>query len=235
MRARAADGHVPLGSRVLAEFRDERSVDEIRALLSAFGDDAATATLRSYAGDDLDLSLRTHRVALLRWLRAWGCRHLRVADTGRSSRALAGWWRRSSSALPALERPLTHLSAAERSSLGECYAALASLRAATRASGGGGVAVTFGDTAAAKALFAVRPRACPPWDEPIRLAFGRERADAELYARYLAETADALRGGARRLGVGVGRVPGLLGRPGLTPARVIDEYLWIRITRDRGA
>ena len=111
------------------------------------------------------------------------------------------------------------------------YAALASLVAAGRAAADGDVAVTLGDTAAAKALFAFRPNAFPPWDEPIRRAFGTSRADGALYREYLELTAAALRGGAERLGVRVEELPDLLGHPSVTPARLIDEYLWLRITR----
>jgi hypothetical protein len=221
------------GRRILADFRDDLSLEELRTLLAAFHDDAATATLRATVGDELDLAVAAHRVALLGWLRSWGCRHLRVADTARSSAALSRWWRRWSESLPPVDRPLTRLGAGERERLGAAYAALASLRVASRAAATGVVAVTFGDTAAAKALHAIRPRACPPWDEPIRLAFGPTRADGALYASYLAGTADALRGCARRLDVRVGDLPSLLGRPAMTPARVIDEYLWLRVTRGR--
>jgi hypothetical protein len=221
------------GRRVLADFRDDLSPEQLRGLLASFHDDAATATLRATVGQELNLGVAAHRVALLGWLRSWGCRHLRVGDTARSSAALARWWHRWSDALPPMDRPLTRLGAAERERLGAAYAALASLRVASRAAAAGDVAVTFGDTAAAKALHAIRPRACPPWDEPIRLAFGRTRADGALYASYLDGTADALRGCARRLGVRVDALPSLLGRPGMTPARVIDEYLWLRVTRGR--
>jgi hypothetical protein len=141
-----------------------------------------------------DLGEPAHRRALLAWLRSWGCRHLRVADTARSSAALVRWWRTWSDALPAPSRTLVGLRHDEVERIGRAFAALASLRAAARAATDRDVAVTLGDTAAAKALYALRPQAFPPWDEPIRLAFGKGRADGDLYARYLGETADALHG-----------------------------------------
>ena len=220
------------GSRLLAEFRDELDLRSLRELLESFrGDDAATATLRSVAGDAIDLGVSAHRTALLTWLRAWGCRHLRVADTARSSAALSRWWRTWSPALPPADASLVRLRARDVDSVTDAYAALAALRVASRAAAAGDVAVTFGDTAAAKALYAIRPGAFPPWDEPIRLAFGGGRAEGQLYARYLSETADALRGLARRLGVPVARLPVLLERPSVTPARLVDEYLWLRVSR----
>jgi hypothetical protein len=223
------------GSSLLLEFRDELEPERLRALLSSFGEDGVTGILDAVTGGVPDLGEPAHRRALLAWLRSWGCRHLRVADTARSSAALLSWWRRWSDALPAPSRSLVGLPRGELERVGRAYAALASLRAATRAAADRDVAVTLGDTAAAKALYALRPRAFPPWDEPIRLAFGKGRADGDLYARYLAETADALRGCARRLDIRVDRLPVLLGAPSVTPARLVDEYLWLRVTRGRGA
>jgi hypothetical protein len=91
--------------------------------------------------------------------------------------------------------------------------------------------VTFGDTAAAKALFALRPMAFPPMDEQIRTAFGWKKLDEEQYGSFLAASADALDGLATRLGVEVSELPSLLGRQASTPAKLLDEYLWIRIAR----
>ncbi len=162
------------------------------------------------------------------WLRAWGCRHLRRADTGRSSAALARWWTRWSGSMPPAAVSLVELSGAELDRIEDAYAALASTVAAGRASARGEVAVAFGDTAAAKALHAIRPRAFPPWDEPIRLAFGSGRHDGALYRRYVEACADALRGCAARLGVEVEALPARLGHPSSTPPRLIDEYLWLR-------
>ncbi len=94
------------------------------------------------------------------------------------------------------------------------------------------VAVTFGDTATAKALFALRPQALIPWDEPIRRAFGPPGGGV-TYVKLLELAAAALDGLARRLGASVGELPGLLGRPESSPPKLVDEYLWIRITRDQ--
>jgi hypothetical protein len=116
----------------------------------------------------------------------------------------------------------------------EAYKSLASMPAAHRTYGDRDVDVRFGDTAAAKTLFALRPRAFPPWDEPIRLAFGARAFDGSSYAMFLRSAAAALEGAARRLGVGVGDLPKLLGRPSSTPAKIVDEYLWMRVTRELG-
>jgi len=61
-------------------------------------------------------------------------------------------------------------------------------------------------------------------DDPITSS----RAACE---RLLRLSAAALDGLARRLAVPVSELPELLGRPGSSPPKLIDEFLWIRVTR----
>ena len=223
------------GWALLDELGSTLTRDQVAAALRAFGTIAGAETsltlLWETTRPGIDLSVRTHREALLRFLRAWGCRHLRRDDTGRSSRALASWWSRFEPSLPPGSAPLTDLDNGQLAALGRAYAAFARSPAALRASRGGDVRVSFGDTAAAKALFAIRPQAVPPWDEPMRRAFGWGRVDADGYATFLAAVREALIGLAERLRVEPTELPAALGRPGSSPVKIIDEYLWVRITR----
>jgi hypothetical protein len=186
-------------------------------------------------GDDVD-HLPAHadartaagREALLRWLRSWGCRHLRVQDTGRSSRSLAAWAGTWTDELPA--RPLATLSDAQMARSSLAYASLAARRAASAARPDGDVAVTFGPTAASKAMYALRPQTFPPWDAPMRAALGFGDG-AEGYARYLRLCAEGIRATARRAGIRQHELPAALGRPHTTAPRLVDEYLWRMLTR----
>ena len=211
------------------------SRDQVAATLRVFeasaGAETSLAVLRDTTRPAIDLSVRGHREALLRFLRAWGCRHLRRDDTGRSSRALASWWLRFAPTLPPGSAPLTGLDDQQLAALGRAYAALARSPAAFRASRGGDVPVSFGDTAAAKALFAIRPQAVPPWDEPMRRAFGWARVEAEEYATFLAAARGSLIGLAERLRIQPSELPAALDRPASSPAKIVDEFLWIRVTR----
>ena len=203
----------------------------LRAFATIAGPEASLAVLRDATRPAIDLSVRAHREALLRFLRAWGCRHLRRDDTGRSSRALASWWSRFGPTLPPEAVPLTDMDDEQLAALGRAYAAFARAPAAFRASRDGDVSVSFGDTAAAKALFAIRPQAVPPWDEPMRRAFGWGRVDAEEYATFLTAAREALLGLAGRLRVEPSELPAALDRPTSSPAKIVDEFLWIRVTR----
>jgi hypothetical protein len=168
------------------------------------------------------------RDELIRWLRAWGCRHLRVEDHARTSRSIRAW---ASAWVPRLPSgSLVDLTTEEISRSAAAYLALAVRPAAFAARPNGLVSVTFGQTAASKAMYALRAAAFAPWDAPMRkkLALGD---GAEAYARYLTLCADAIRAIARRAGIAPDEVPAAIGRPGTTPARLIDEYLWVALTR----
>ena len=222
------------GVSALDDLRANLSRDEIAGYLAEFGAsagyDSATRRLLERTEGQLDLHLEEHRLALIVWLRAWGCRHLRRADTPLTAETLRTWWVGWGAFLPGGQATLNTLRRAELTAAGQAYDALRSAPAAVRAARGRDVAVTFGDTATAKALFAIRPRALLPWDEQIRVGFGRPAGGA-TYVRMLELAAAALDGLARRLGARVGDLPGLLGRPGSSPPKLVDEYLWVRMNR----
>jgi hypothetical protein len=221
----------------MLDLRDRSSLKDIRATLAGFsalvGDDRRTNELRAATGGRVDLSLPAHRDALLAWLRQWGCRHLRTADNARSSRALLAWWKRHASDIPAAGATLHGMGGAAFAKAGRAHADLAGRPAARRRHGDGEVDVTFGSTAAAKAMFALRPQAFPPWDEPMRSAFGWTGLDPTDYEAFLDTSKDALDGLARRARVSVAELPEHLGRPDSTPARIVDEFLWMELTHGR--
>ena len=196
------------------------------------GADASSQRLARATGGHVDLAVEAHRLAAISWLRSWGCRHLRRADTPLTSQALRTWWDDWGAQLPGDHETLTGLGEAGLVVAGRAYAALRAAPAARRSVKGRDLDVAFGDTATAKLLFAIRPQIFPPWDEAIRLAFGRP-GGADAYVRMLRLSAAALDGLAERLAVGVSDLPQVLGRPASSPPKLVDEFLLIRITRDR--
>jgi hypothetical protein len=159
-----------------------------------------------------------------------GCRHLRRTDTQRTVDALGLWWESWHEQLPGQQAPLTALGAPELIVIQQAYDALRTALAASRTLNGREIRVTFGDTAAAKTMFAARPQVFLPWDDPIRRAFGWPGGGA-AYVELLRLPAAALNGVAHRLAVPVGDLPEILQRPGSPPPKLVDEYLWIRITK----
>ena len=224
-----------LGVAVLDELRANMSPDDIARNLAEFGPagpDGASRRLQAATGGQVDLSDAAHRLAAITWLRAWGCRHLRRADTPRTDEALRTWWAGWGGRLPGGQATLTGLGEADLVSAGLAYDALRAAPAARRNVQGTDVDVAFGDTATAKLLFAIRPQVFPPWDEAIRLAFGKPSGSA-AYLRLLRQSAAALDGLAGRLAVPVSELPQILGRPESTPPKIVDEFLLTRIAQGR--
>jgi hypothetical protein len=195
------------------------------ATFASLGDvDGATRKLRAATGTHVDLALATHRDALLAWLNAWGCRIRtpRVGEPTPFQDSIAAWWEEWRDALPT--RPLTRLTDADIARLGTAHASLAALRITA-----GARPRTLSSTAAAKALFALRPRTVMPWDAAIALALHGAR-DGEAFARHQRlgrEWASAL---LVETGLTESRLAVAAGRPGMSLAKLLDEYCYVRIT-----
>ena len=224
-----------VGQGLLNEFEHELSLDAIKRCLADYAaltsyDASLNRLYQATQGAAPDLMIESHREAVLDWLRSWGCRHLRRVDTNRSSEALLDWWETYEVDLPRPGVQITQMTDQHLSIVGEVYEDLRVHPAAGRSLSRGDVDVLFGDTAAAKTMFVVRPEAFPPWDEPIRLAFGWTGGGA-AYHDFLVKVSTAILGLASRMQVPPDQLPTLLNRPNSTPAKIVDEYLWVKITR----
>jgi hypothetical protein len=230
----AAGDRPLLGPELFDELKTTLGTEEIAGYLQDYaaltGWDARSQQLFHAIGDQADLADDAHCEAVLNWLRAWGCRHLRRVDTDRTADVLRAWWDEWGAELPAPGTGLVDLDAAALAALVGAYEALRTARAVGRAVGTRDVVVVLGDTAAAKALFALRPTVFVPWDDPVRHAFGWW-GGGPAYAELLGLAASTLSELAERLGVTVDGLPDLLGRPQSTPPKLLDEFLWVRVTK----
>jgi hypothetical protein len=222
------------GLRALLDLEGGLDLDDLRALVRRYAItsdyDGSLLVLKGRIGPALALEKVDHRSALLEWLRQWGCRHLKRASNATSMAALFTWAKKWVSVLPDPSRPLADLSPDEVIAVAVAYGRLAETVAGERRLAKGPVDVTFGPTAAAKTMYALRPKACAPWDDPIHYELGMSGNDAG-YRAYLLLAAIALKGTADRAGVTIAELPSLVGRPESSPPKLIDEYLWMRITR----
>lgn len=165
------------GQSLLDELERDLSLDAIQRVLANYAaltsyDASLNRLYQATRGAAPDLMLDAHRVAVLDWLRGWGCRHLRRADTSRSSQVLLEWWEMWNEDVPGPGVQITDMTDQQLGNAGEAYEELRAAPATARSLPSGDVDVLFGDTAAAKTMFVVRPETFLPWDEPIRLAFG---------------------------------------------------------------
>jgi hypothetical protein len=228
--------HPSLGLQIATELEAGLDLEAVRRYLRIYeretGYDASLSELRRSTGASVDPANEEQVVRLIKWLRAWGCRHLRRSDEPKTALLVSAWARSWLSALPDPSVSLIDMDSRAIASAAAAFGALSEGAAAFRARRSGDVVVRFGPTAAAKALYAIRPSVFPPWDDPIRIALGFSGNDAG-YSGYLRLVASALTGLGQRAGLRVDELPGALGRPESTPPKLIDEYLWVRISRGR--
>ena len=142
-----------------------------------------------------------HAAALLTWLRHWGCRQFAVADEELSRASLADWWRAWGRKLPPPKRTVDALDDRALDAIAGAYDDLRGRQASWQRRADGNVAKTFGATGTAKALYAIRPNACPPWDEPIRRTLGLPET-GEGYRRHLVRVQAEIAEAAADLGPG---------------------------------
>jgi hypothetical protein len=173
-----------------------------------------------------DLDRPDHRAATLRFLNAWGCR-IRLPRPGEPDlfdAGIAAWWATFSPTLP--RASLDRLSDTAIRRLVAPFDALCAIRVAP--------ARTLGSTAAAKALYALRPRSVLPWDAAIATTLHGGR-DGAAFARHLAlgrgwATAVLAELGSPGRPVSAAAAPALLGRAGVSLAKILDEYAFVAIT-----
>ena len=216
----------------MAALRDgEIPLEAVRAGVSKFaasyGADGSEAGLAADGGE-IDLSLVERRRVLHRWLNAWGCRirYARPGEPDLFDAGIAAWWGRRGAHLATVTGSLSDLSDDQITCLSAAFEDLRSLPIARTVAG---TDRTMGPTAAAKALYALRPRAVMPWDLMIaeRLHGGR---DAVAFMAHLRLGRDWARQLLRDTGWDEPRLAAELGQPGATLARLLDQYCYVRFT-----
>ena len=177
----------------------------------------------------VDLSRAQHRALLLRWLNSWGCRirYPRDGEPAPFDDGVAAWWERWGPALPAAA--LAALADDDIARLGDAYAGLAEVEVSA-----GPARRTLGPTAAAKALYALRPNAIMPWDAAIAATLhgGRDGPAFAAHQRLGRRWAVAV---LAETGIEERRLAALVGRPQISLAKILDEYLYVRVTMSAAA
>jgi hypothetical protein len=201
------------------------AVDEFGAYQGPEKSWLAFTTATAPAADFTDAA---HRRAAHTWLNAWTCRirYPRPGEPDVFGTGLAAWWQDWREALPPGDVAMSELTDEQLTAAGEGYAALMATPAAQTRS-----VRSFGPTAAAKLLFALRPKALMPWDEMIATTLHGARHGAAYTAHQrLGRTwARAL---LTESGLDEDALCERLGRPGRTLAKLLDEYCYIVYTRD---
>jgi len=197
------------------------------ATLDAY--DAAMVQLRQATGDCVDPADTTHLGPLFNWLRRWGCRQFAIQDEAVARESLTQWWEIWRDRLPTYDQTLDTLDDQALDTIAAAYEDLRTRQASWQRRASGVIARNFGPAGAAKALYAIRPNACPPWDDPIRVQLQfSETGDG--YRRHLGRCRAELAEAVADLGpsADASDLPALVDRPTSSPVKLVDEHDWAR-------
>lgn len=197
--------------------------------------DQALADARRDIGPNADLN-EAEIVGRLRcWLNAWGCR-LRYPREGEAMDPFVSgvetWWVDWQHRLPAPTRGLDLLGDPDLLVLADAYETLRQLPISLP---GAARRRSIGPTAASKLLYFLRPEAALPWDAQIagRFGTGRGRDGFLAHLDRSRSWARALVTEAKKEGLQRRQIGNAVGRPNSSVAKLIDEYLYQVITRNR--
>jgi hypothetical protein len=173
-------------------------------------------------------------MALLKWLNDWGCRQFSKHYHGLAAKEIGEWYEEAGVRLFPMDRTLLSLSNEDFALVEQAYDGLVARTASRRKRDNGHETnVTIGPTGTAKILFAVRPNALIPWDDPIREQFRADNS-ARSYINYLRAAKDHLEELSQecdKRGYNLSNLPRLLGRSTSSIAKMIDEYFWVTVSR----
>jgi hypothetical protein len=174
-------------------------------------------------------------MALLKWLNDWGCRNLAKDQHKVASKSILDWQQKYGAGLFSDRKPIWNLKDNELESAAHAYGALKDMSGAERERGGKKQMVSIGETAASKILFAIRPEALMPWDEAMRKRF-KCNGSPESYYDYLKiirELTVHIADLCQAKGFNIDNLPKKLDRPDATVLALVNEYIWVTVTRGR--
>jgi hypothetical protein len=206
--------------------------DCCRAYAALDSYDSATVVLREATGECVDPDNPADVASLFEWLRKWGCRQFVIDDEDVSHESLTAWWERWRNEVPTNDRTLDLLEDQALNSIAAAYEDLRTRQASWQRKQTGTFRWNFAPAGAAKALYAIRPNSCSPWDEPIRTRFELPET-GDGYRRHLLRSRTELAEAVADLGpdADASQLPVLLNRPESSPVKLVDEHDWARYTR----
>ena len=187
-------------------------------------------------GGSMDLNNPEHSIYLLRWLNEWGCRNLPKEQHDVALNSILKWYQVYGASLFSNERSIWDSVDGELEIAASSYGSLKDEIGAWRVRGGSKRKVHIGPTAASKILFTIRPKALMPWDEAMRISFDCD-GSPESYCKYLIKIRGlTLHIGklCRNKGFQIDDLPHKLGRPNSTVLALVNEYIWVTVTRKVG-
>jgi hypothetical protein len=182
----------------------------------------------------LQLNKEEQVIALIKWLRSWGCRQFKTDDEEISIDSIVKWYELNKSKFPSpsdclIDYDLT----ANKKAIISFFNDLSNRRAATKERDGHEIAVRIGPVGAAKTLFALRPNLFSPWDTPIYNELNLE-GDGSGYIAYLSSIQTELKDLRTEVinsSIHWNDLFKFLKKGHKSYPKLIDEYYWITITQ----
>ena len=203
-------------------------------LYNQFSDYDATYLSLSTKYPDLQLDSKDQVIALIEWLRSWGCRQFKKTDEEISINGFMTWYDIHQSELPLPDDCLIdHGLSTNKETIVSLFDDLSRQRAARKERDVQCIDVRIGPVGAAKTLFALRPNFFSPWDTPIYKTLNLE-GNGSGYVGYLLRIQEELKEVKAELlnsGTEWDKLPRILQKRHKAYPKIIDEYFWITITR----
>ncbi|MHA1380688.1 MAG: hypothetical protein ACTSRG_20155 [Candidatus Helarchaeota archaeon] len=179
-----------------------------------------------------DLTKEKHRIELLIWLNAWGCRQFTKEFYDLASSEIFSWYDKYSSQIFNLNKNILNLTKKNLDDLIPAFNSLANKIASYRTSKNNKIVYKIGPTGAAKILFAIRRNIFIPWDKKIREYFRLGKSGVS-YVKFLSQVITILKKleiQCKHFGFSLNHLPEKIGRPNSTVPKLIDEFYWVIIT-----
>ena len=107
----------------------------------------------------------------MKWLNEWGCRQFAKEYHDDALERIRLWAQRYLRDLPPEAASILEITDSDIHRAAGAFDALKELQASQKGTRRGAVSVRVGATGGAKIMYALRPRALPPWDDAIRDRF----------------------------------------------------------------
>jgi hypothetical protein len=182
----------------------------------------------------LELNKKEQVIALIKWLRSWGCRQFKNNDEDISVNSIMKWYELNKSKIPSSTDCLIDYDLNKNKKvIIDLFSDLSNRKAATKERVGHEIDVRIGPVGAAKTLFALRPNLFSPWDTPIYNKLNLEGNGAG-YVNYLLKIQNELkdiRAALENTVINWSDLFTYLEKQHKSYPKLIDEYYWITITQ----
>lgn len=161
----------------------------------------------------------------------WGCLQFVPDHRDHAAEELKDWFQQFGSTLPTTD--IFSMTTADLDNVEKVYSNLAGRLASKRKISDKEVDVKFGPVGTAKILFALRPDTLMPWDTDIIAGLTLDDTSGS-YRQMLLKAKGwlvALKGECEKNGFELEELPARVGRPKSSLPKLIDEYLWVTITK----